>query len=75
MEWLLVIKSRAISAASRLQLPAREQQNNPGSKVKILTEKNLVKNSSLTPVNPEPQNQSSDYVGIPLLTSLRLAYL
>ena len=36
-------KSRAISAASRLQLPAREQQNKPGSKVKILTEKNLVK--------------------------------
>jgi hypothetical protein len=57
MEWLLVIKSRAISAASRLQLPAREQQNKPVSKVKILTEKNLVNNCSLTPVNLEQQNQ------------------
>ena len=37
------VRSRDISAASRLQLPAREQQNKPGSLEKILTEKNLVK--------------------------------
>ncbi len=54
-------KSRTFSAASRLKLPAREKQNRPGSKVKILTEKNLVKyreqqgdvkNSKSTPTTP-----------------------
>ncbi len=43
-KWELVIKAGAISAASGLQLPAREQQNKPDPKVKILIEQYVVNN-------------------------------
>ena len=52
----LVIKSPAFNRGSGHILPSSADKFR-GSKVKILTEKNLVNNCSLIPVNPEQQNQ------------------